>query len=169
VFQNTFVSLFWSTDSYVDHGMRMTVSSMLFVLIATPLGWHGGSGLVIHSGHPPLIVTHLIHEYHVNIRWISVPSCGFHDRRWVGEIWDIWCASGCLCHLFVDSSLPSYSRNFWLECAQQAPLFVLLVVWIGTPFHLLPSSAGPTLLLLLRHEYCATPWSVLILLFFVGD
>jgi hypothetical protein len=39
----------------------------VFVLIATLLGLHGGAGLVIHSGHPPHIATHLIHEYHVNI------------------------------------------------------------------------------------------------------
>jgi hypothetical protein len=66
VSQNTFLGLFWPTGSYVAHGMRMTVLSMFFVLIATPLGSHGGSCLVVHSGHPPHIVTHLMHEYHVN-------------------------------------------------------------------------------------------------------
>ncbi len=87
--------LFWSTlGSYVAHGMRMSVSAMFFVLIATPPGPHGGSCLVVHSGHPPHIVTHLIHEYHVDIPWICMPSCGFHDGRWVGEIWGIWCALG---------------------------------------------------------------------------
>jgi hypothetical protein len=81
VFQNKFLGLFSPTGSYVDHVMRMTVSSMFFGLIATPLGLHGGSGLVVHSGHPPHIVTHLIHEYHDNIPWIHVPLNGFHDRR----------------------------------------------------------------------------------------
>jgi hypothetical protein len=27
---------------------------------------------------PPLTITHLIHEYHVDILWISVSLCGFH-------------------------------------------------------------------------------------------
>jgi hypothetical protein len=64
---NKFLGLFWPMDSCVDHGIRMTVSSMFFVLIATPLGSHEGSCLVIHSGHPPHIVTLLIHEYHGNV------------------------------------------------------------------------------------------------------
>ena len=38
------------------------------------LGSHGGSGLVVHSSHPPHIATHHIHEYQISIRWISVPS-----------------------------------------------------------------------------------------------
>jgi hypothetical protein len=57
--------------SYVAHGIRMTGSSMFLVLIATPLVLHGRAGLVVHSGHHPHIVKHLIHEYHVNIPWIS--------------------------------------------------------------------------------------------------
>jgi hypothetical protein len=77
---NTFLGLFWPTGSYVAHGMRMTVSSMISVLIATPLGLHGGSCLFAHTGHFPHIVTHLIHEYHVNIPWISMPSHGFHGK-----------------------------------------------------------------------------------------
>jgi hypothetical protein len=36
VSQNTFLGLFWPTGSYVAHGMRMTVASIFFVLIATP-------------------------------------------------------------------------------------------------------------------------------------
>jgi hypothetical protein len=51
------------------------------VFIATPLVLHGGAGLLVHSGHSPHIVTHLIHEYHVNIPWISMPLHGFHDGR----------------------------------------------------------------------------------------
>ncbi len=74
----TFLVLFWPMGSYVARVMRMTVSSIFFVLIATPLDLHGGSCFVVHSGNPPHIVIHLIHEYHVNISWICVPSCGFH-------------------------------------------------------------------------------------------
>jgi hypothetical protein len=48
VSQNTFLGLFWSTGSYIAHGMRMTVLSMSYVLIATSLGLHGGSCPVIH-------------------------------------------------------------------------------------------------------------------------
>ena len=77
VSQNTFLGLFWPTGSYVAHGMRMTVSSMFFVLIGTLLGLHGGASLVVHSGHPPHTVTHLIHDYDVDIPWIGVPPCGF--------------------------------------------------------------------------------------------
>ncbi len=76
VSQNTYLGLFWPMNSYIGHGMRTTVSSMFFVLIATPLCLHGGSCLIVLSGHPPHIVTHLIHEYHVNIPWISMPLCG---------------------------------------------------------------------------------------------
>ncbi len=84
VSQNTFLGLFWSTGSYIAHGMRMTVSSMFFVLIATPLGLHGGLCLlVVHSGHPPYIVTHQIHEYHVDIPWIPMSLRGFHGTTWV--------------------------------------------------------------------------------------
>ncbi len=75
--QNTFLDLFVPMGSYIAHGMRMTISSMFYVLIATPLGLHGGSSLVVHSGHPPHIVTHLIHEYHDDIPWVSVPLHGF--------------------------------------------------------------------------------------------
>jgi hypothetical protein len=75
--QNTFLGLIWPMGLYVDHGMRMTASSMFFVLIATPLGLHGGSCIVLQSGHTPHIVIHLIHEYHVNFPWISIPSLGF--------------------------------------------------------------------------------------------
>jgi hypothetical protein len=70
VSQNTFLGLFWPMCSYVAHGMGMSVFSRFFVLIATPLGSHGGSCLG-HLGHPPNIVTHLIHEYHVDIPWIT--------------------------------------------------------------------------------------------------
>ncbi len=68
---------FLPTGSYVAHSMRMTISSMFFVLIATPLVLHGGSCFVVHSDHPPHIVTRLIHLYHANIPWISMPLCGF--------------------------------------------------------------------------------------------
>jgi hypothetical protein len=43
VSKNTFLGLLWPTGSYVASGMRMTVSSMFFVLI--PLPWHPTSGL----------------------------------------------------------------------------------------------------------------------------
>ncbi len=42
----------------------------------------------------PHTVIHHIHEYDEDIPRICMPSCGFHDRRWVGEIWGIWCAWG---------------------------------------------------------------------------
>jgi hypothetical protein len=47
--------------------MRKTFSFMFFMLIATPLGLHGGAGLAFLSGHPPHIISHLVYEYHVNI------------------------------------------------------------------------------------------------------
>jgi hypothetical protein len=78
VSQTTFLNIFWPTGSYVANGVRMTVLSMFYVLIATPLASHGGSCLVAHSGHPPHIVAHLIHEYHVDIPRIWVPSRGVH-------------------------------------------------------------------------------------------
>jgi hypothetical protein len=62
VSQNNFLGLIWPTGSYVAYGMRMTVSSMFFVLFVTALGLHGDAGFVLHSGHPPHIVTHLIHK-----------------------------------------------------------------------------------------------------------
>ena len=40
--QNTFLCLSLTTGSYMAHGMRMTISSMFFMLIATPLVLHGG-------------------------------------------------------------------------------------------------------------------------------
>jgi hypothetical protein len=66
VSQNTFLGLFWPMGLYISHGMRMTVASMFYVLIATPLGSHGGSCHVVYSGHPPHIVTHLIHVNSMN-------------------------------------------------------------------------------------------------------
>ncbi len=85
VSQNTSLGLFWPTGFNVAHGMKMFVSSMFFVLIATPLDLHGGSGLVVHSGHPPHTVTHVIHEYHVDIPWISMPLCGFRSTARVAN------------------------------------------------------------------------------------
>jgi hypothetical protein len=69
--------------SFVDPRMRMTVHPCVFAY-ANPLGLHGGSCLVVHSGHPSHMVTYLIHEYHVNILWISVPSRGFRGTTLVG-------------------------------------------------------------------------------------
>ena len=51
--------------------------------LATDL--HGGADLVVHSGHPPHTITHLIHEYHVNITQISMSFCGFHGMAWVAK------------------------------------------------------------------------------------
>ena len=67
-----------STYSYVHHGTRMTASFMFCALV----GSYGvcmvvRAVLVNHSGQSPLTLTHLIHEYHVDIPWIGVRSSGF--------------------------------------------------------------------------------------------
>jgi hypothetical protein len=59
----------------------------VFVLITTPLGLHSGSCLVVHSGNPLHLVTHLIHEYHVDTPWISMPLRGFHSTTQVAIKW----------------------------------------------------------------------------------
>jgi hypothetical protein len=56
-----------STYSYVAGGIRMT--RLIHVLCACGLlqGSHGGAVLFDHVSHSPLTLTHLIHEYHVDI------------------------------------------------------------------------------------------------------
>jgi hypothetical protein len=71
VSQHTFLGLFWPTSSNVAHGMRMTVSSMFFVLIIMGVGvvWHtsaefcwrgsfAGTGLLL-AGAFCLLLAHL--------------------------------------------------------------------------------------------------------------
>ncbi len=41
------------------------------------LGSHGGACSDAHPSHPPHIATHHIHQYQVDIRWVSVPSRRF--------------------------------------------------------------------------------------------
>jgi hypothetical protein len=36
---------------------------------------------VVHTGHPPHNIIHLLHEYHVDIPWISVPLRRFCGTR----------------------------------------------------------------------------------------
>ncbi len=65
--RNTLLGLFLLTASYVALGMRMTVSSMFFVLIATPLSLHGGS--CPYQGQSVLlhILINRVREYDDNI------------------------------------------------------------------------------------------------------
>jgi hypothetical protein len=42
---------------------------------------HGGSGSDARLSHHPHIVTHLLHEYQVDIQWFSVPLCRFRHMN----------------------------------------------------------------------------------------
>jgi hypothetical protein len=69
-----------ATYSYVAYSMRMT--RLIHVLCASSQlqGPHGGGGLVTPPGpFSPHMVTHLFHEYHVDIPWFSVLLRGFGD------------------------------------------------------------------------------------------
>ena len=63
------------------------MTHLIHVLCACGLlqGSHGGAVLLDHSGHSPLTLTHLIHEYHVDIPWNSVPSRGFRGATLVAK------------------------------------------------------------------------------------
>ena len=50
-----------------------------------------GADLVVHSVHISHSVTQLIHEYHVDIPWISVPSRRFRGTRGVENIRHMMC------------------------------------------------------------------------------
>ena len=52
-----------------------------FVLLASYRRQMVVQTFVVHTGHPPHSVTHLIHEYHVDIPWISVPLHRFCGTR----------------------------------------------------------------------------------------
>ncbi len=67
VSQNTLLGLFWPMGSHVAYGMRMTVSSMFYVLIATPLGLHGGSFPYQFQSMVAYILKCHIREYDDNI------------------------------------------------------------------------------------------------------
>ena len=74
-----FLGLFWLSSSCASHGMR-TVSSMFFVLIATPPGLHDGAcPFRGQSMFPHIVIHHIIREYDDDIPWICVPSRGFRD------------------------------------------------------------------------------------------
>ena len=66
-----------ATYSYVVGGIRMTRLIHVLCACGQPWGLHGCAVLMDHSGHSPLTLTHLIHEYHVDIPWIGVRSSGF--------------------------------------------------------------------------------------------
>jgi hypothetical protein len=51
----------------------------------TVLASHGGAGLVVHSSHSPHLLTHHIHEYQVDILWISMLPCSFHGAKGGGD------------------------------------------------------------------------------------
>jgi hypothetical protein len=61
--------------------------SLIHVLCASSQLWglHGGAVLVDHSGHSPLTLTHLIHEYHDDIPWNSVPTRGLRGATFVAK------------------------------------------------------------------------------------
>jgi len=75
---------FWLTSSYIEDSNKMTV---MHVLCASTwlLGSHGGSGSEARLSHHPHIAAHLLHEYQVDIRWISVPSRRFCGAKWVAK------------------------------------------------------------------------------------
>ena len=69
-----------SPFSYVAAAVRMTC--LIHVLCASShlLVLHGGGGgLVLQTGHSPLTLTHLMHEYQPNICLVRVLLCGFGD------------------------------------------------------------------------------------------
>ena len=68
-FQNAFQTQLSLTSSYVRVGIRMTASSMCFMFFNdhTGIAWCGGAVLVDRTGHSPLTLTHLMHEYDVDI------------------------------------------------------------------------------------------------------
>ena len=60
---------------------------LILVLCACGYLWglHGDAVLLDHSGHSPLNLKHLIHEYHDYIPWNSVQSRGFHVATLVAK------------------------------------------------------------------------------------
>ena len=60
---------------------------LIHVLCALSQLWdlHSGAVLLDHSGHSPLTLTHLIHEYHDDIPWNSVPSRGLRGTTLVAK------------------------------------------------------------------------------------
>jgi hypothetical protein len=63
----------------------MTVSFMFCALVASYGVRMVGAVLVNNSGQSPLTLTHLIHEYHVDIPWIGVHSRGFCSATLVAK------------------------------------------------------------------------------------
>jgi hypothetical protein len=63
------------TYSYVDLFIKMSASCTFCELLAS----YGHQMMVVqtfvvHTGHPAYNIIHLLHEYHVDIQWISVLS-----------------------------------------------------------------------------------------------
>ena len=69
------------TYSYVDLHIKMSASCTFFVLLASYGRQMVVQTFVVHTGHPPHNIIHLLHVYHVNIPWISVPSRRFCGTR----------------------------------------------------------------------------------------
>ncbi len=63
----------------------------MFVVLVSLQALHGGSCSFVHLVHPPHILTQHIHEYHVDILWVSVPLLGFcHDSTIAKkEVYDV--------------------------------------------------------------------------------
>ncbi len=70
------------TYSYVDLYIKMSASSCTFLVLMASYGRRMVVQIfVVHTGHPPHNIMHLLHEYHVDIPWISVPSRRFCGMR----------------------------------------------------------------------------------------
>ena len=67
--------------SYIDFHIEMSTSCTFFVLLARYMLHMVVQTFVVHSGQSPHSVTNLIHKYHVDIQWISVPSHRFCGTR----------------------------------------------------------------------------------------
>jgi hypothetical protein len=64
-----------------EHLMHISCASTIVTAL------HGGAGLVIHLGHLPHLLTHHIHEYQVDIKWISILQCSFCGMRGERKKW----------------------------------------------------------------------------------
>jgi hypothetical protein len=64
--------------------------------------------LFVHSLHPPLIVTQHIHEYHVDIPWVSMPSLGFRHDSTIAkkEVYDVFILFYMICYAMLWYAAP---------------------------------------------------------------
>ncbi len=82
-------------QNLTDRGVRVPTltpvdewaSHAHFLASRTVLASHGGAGLVVHSGHPPHLLTHRIHKYQVDIGRVSMLPCSFRGMRGEGKKW----------------------------------------------------------------------------------